>query len=79
MLKITEMPSRARLYKKRPIPIAAIQIHEPFCVDTLEGRHTAKAGDYLLRGIAGELYCCDKEIFEKSYELLSTTKRSGGC
>ena len=27
-----------------------------------------KAFDFLVKGIKGELYSCDKEIFEKSYE-----------
>jgi hypothetical protein len=27
-----------------------------------------KAGDYLIKGIEGELYPCDKQIFWKSYD-----------
>lgn len=46
----------------------AIQIDEPFCVETLEGVMTARAGDYLMRGPAGELYPCAREIFEQTYE-----------
>ena len=60
----------AKYYIKRPIPIQAIQINEDFIVDTLEGSFKAKAGDYLIKGIKGELYACDKEIFEESYEEL---------
>jgi hypothetical protein len=56
-------------YIKKPIPIKAIQISYPFWVSTLEGNHQGKAGDYLLQGIQGELYVCDKNIFEKSYEV----------
>lgn len=40
-------------------------------VDTLEGRMTGNIGDYLIRGIRGELYICEKSIFEESYELVS--------
>lgn len=52
---------------KRPIVVHAIQIDEPFKVHTLEGVHGGKAGDYLMRGVEGELYPCDKVIFEKTY------------
>ena len=37
---------------------------------TLEGHMTAKIGDYLIRGVKGEFYACDKEIFEITYELV---------
>lgn len=39
-------------------------------VDTLEGtmKMKNKVGDYLIRGIKGEYYFCEKLIFEESYE-----------
>lgn len=37
-------------------------------VYTLEGWMTAKPGSYIIRGIKGEIYPCDAEIFELSYE-----------
>jgi hypothetical protein len=53
---------------KKPIVVHAMQMHEEFRVDTLEGNYKqGKPGDYLMRGIEGELYICDREIFEKSY------------
>ncbi len=58
-----------RVVKKR-IPIDAIQIDEPFSVETMEGKMKGKAGDYLMKGIEGELYPCDKDIFDKSYEVV---------
>ena len=57
-----------RKFVKKPIPIQAIQINEPFTVDTLEGRHTGNAGDYLVIGIRGERYPVKKDIFEESYD-----------
>ena len=54
---------------KRPIIIHCMQIDEPFRVNTLEGNYKqGKAGDYLMRGIDGELYICDRAIFEKTYD-----------
>ena len=56
---------------KRPIIVHAIQIHEDFRVNTLEGDYKqGKAGDYLMRGVNGELYICDREIFEKTYDFV---------
>ena len=37
-------------------------------IETLEGKHKAKIGDYIIRGVAGELYPCKPEIFQKTYE-----------
>ena len=61
--------SNMKSCRKRPIIIHAKQINEPFRVSTLEGDYKqGKAGDYLMRGIDGELYICDKDIFERSYD-----------
>lgn len=37
-------------------------------VSTLEGYMKAYPGDYILKGIKGEIYPCRKDIFEESYE-----------
>ena len=53
---------------KKPIVVHAKRIDEEFRVDTLEGNYKqGKPGDYLMRGIEGELYICDGPIFDKSY------------
>lgn len=39
-----------------------------FDVVTLEGTHYASPGDYIIRGVAGELYPCKPDIFSKTYE-----------
>lgn len=39
----------------------AVQIHEDFQVNSMEGLVTGKAGDYLMKGVNGELYICDRE------------------
>jgi hypothetical protein len=58
---------------KRPIIVHAKQIDEEFRVNTLEGDYKqGKAGDYLMRGVDGELYICDKAIFEKTYDFTDT-------
>lgn len=37
-------------------------------IDTLEGPHLARSGDYVIKGVAGEFYPCKPDIFEKTYE-----------
>lgn len=54
---------------KRPIPIKCAQIKEPFQVETLEGLMKGKAGDWLMVGVTGEMYVCDNDIFNQSYQL----------
>lgn len=55
---------------KRPIVVHARRIDEEFRVNSLEGNYKqGKAGDYLMRGIDGELYICDGSIFNKSYDF----------
>lgn len=37
-------------------------------IHTLEGDHLVNIGDYIIRGIQGELYPCKPDIFEQTYE-----------
>lgn len=37
-------------------------------IETLEGTMTANPGDYIIKGVAGELYPCKPEIFLNTYE-----------
>ena len=37
-------------------------------IKTLEGDMHCSVGDYIIKGIHGELYACNKEIFEETYE-----------
>ncbi len=55
---------------KKPIPIKCFQIDKEFEVQTLEGIMKGKKGDWLMVGISGEMYPCDKTIFKKTYNLL---------
>jgi hypothetical protein len=35
---------------------------------TLEGEMRADKGDYIIKGVKGEIYPCKPDIFEKTYE-----------
>ena len=37
-------------------------------VDTLEGGHIVCPGDWIIKGVNGEMYPCKPDIFEKTYE-----------
>ena len=37
-------------------------------ITTLEGVYHASVGDYIIRGVKGELYPCKPDIFEKTYD-----------
>lgn len=39
-------------------------------IETLEGAMTAQLGDYIIKGIKGEIYPCKPDIFEATYELV---------
>ena len=55
---------------KKPVPLRCVQINEPFKVETMEGVLEGKSGDYLMIGIKGEMYPCEKKIFEETYEIV---------
>ena len=56
-----------KTYRKKSL-IHAVKIECEFEVRTLEGVMKGKAGDYLAKGIRGELYPISAEIFEQTYE-----------
>ncbi len=41
-----------------------------YLISTLEGAMLASAGDYVIRGVKGELYPCKPDIFEQTYETV---------
>jgi len=67
--KLSDIEDAVRALKK-PIPINALKMNEPFTVETTEGIMSGKKGDYLMEGINGEMYICPADIFEKSYDII---------
>lgn len=50
-------------------PTTGYQTNPPtIWIDTLEGRMTANAGDWIIKGVNGEFYPCKNEIFIKTYQ-----------
>ena len=40
-------------------------------IQTLEGVITARAGDWIIKGVEGEFYPCKPDIFKKNYEKVN--------
>ncbi len=70
-------------YVKKPVVIEAFQITDStfenpidgltydypcIRIDTLEGVMVGNIGDWIIRGVKGELYPCKPDIFELTYE-----------
>jgi len=41
-----------------------------YAIDTLEGSYHVTEGDWIIKGIKGELYPCKPDIFNATYELV---------
>lgn len=66
---IVEFNGKSKMSSKtvcRSIPIKAIK--------TLEGWHEVSFGDWIIKGISGELYPCKPDIFDATYERVNTVE-----
>ena len=41
---------------------------DTFSIETLEGAHLARKGDWIIKGVKGEFYPCRNDIFQETYE-----------
>lgn len=57
-------------FRKKPVVIEAYQTEVAKEINTLEGLMKAEKGDWIIRGIKGELYPCKDNIFEATYDLV---------
>lgn len=44
-------------------------------IPTLEGVMLGRPGDWIIKGVNGELYPCKPDIFEKTYELADVNSK----
>lgn len=59
-----------RPYRKKPVVIEAYQTDEEVYIETLEGVMKANPGDWIIRGVRGELYPCKPDVFAATYEAV---------
>ena len=55
-------------YRKIPVTIEAYQTDVEMEIETLEGTMKANKGDWIIKGVKGELYPCKPDVFEMTYE-----------
>lgn len=46
------------------------EARDGWSINTLEGKMHANVGDYIIKGVHGELYPCKPDIFKQTYDLL---------
>jgi len=62
-------------WPNRSVPQPLIRVHPSgFRIDTLEGTMYANVGDWIIRGVKGELYPCKPDIFAATYEPVGVAK-----
>lgn len=57
-------------YRKLPVIVGAYKTDKELEIETLEGTMKANVGDYIIKGVDGEIYPCKPDIFEKTYEKI---------
>ena len=57
-------------FVKKPVVVEAYQIDKEMDIETLEGTMKASPGDWIIKGVHGEIYPCKPDIFEKTYKPL---------
>lgn len=63
-----DLVSGAASFRKKPVVIQAVRLTYPVVVRTLEGDMRGEPGDYLVKGVQGELYPCKADSFAQTYE-----------
>ena len=60
--------SKFEEFEKIPVRVSAYQTDEEVEIETLEGVMKANKGDWIIRGVKGELYPCKPDVFEMTYK-----------
>ena len=64
------MSENWRPFRKKPCQIWAYTTDKEIYIDTLEGKMKANKGDWIIKGVKGELYPCKPDIFLETYEYI---------
>ncbi len=56
--------------RKRPVVVHAFRANVRLMIYTKEGMVIGEPGDYIIKGIQGECYPCDKETCEQTYDFI---------
>ena len=55
-------------FEKIQVVVEAYQTDEEVFIETLEGTMKANKGDWIIKGVKGELYPCKPDVFEMTYK-----------
>lgn len=69
---------RAAMYAEPGTPGFLMRIGDKLVIETLEGQVWAAPGDWIIRGVKGELYPCKPDIFAATYEAAAPVPASTG-
>lgn len=62
--------NKFKKFEKIPVVIEAYQTDEEVYIETLEGTMKADKGDWIIKGVKGELYPCKPDVFEMTYKKM---------
>ena len=65
---MSETNERYEKFRKIPVVIEAYQTDVEMEIETLEGKIKADKGDWIIKGVKGELYPCKPDVFEMTFE-----------
>lgn len=60
--------SKFEKFEKIPVVVEAYQTDEEVFIETLEGTMKANKGDWIIKGVKGELYPCKPDVFNMTYK-----------
>lgn len=67
------LKTQGRVFNARKKPVE-VEVFGPLnlwkTIETREGTLTAEPGDYIIRGVDGEVYPIDPDVFEETYEVV---------
>lgn len=66
----SKAPAWVLAWRLGPGEQVRLQQNNTLRIPTLEGDHTASIGDWIIRGVKGELYPCKPDIFDETYEAV---------
>ncbi|KKM45264.1 hypothetical protein LCGC14_1561040 [marine sediment metagenome] len=56
--------------RKKPVIVSAFRANVRLTIHTMEGVMVGEPGDYIIKGVQGEVYPCNKDIFEQTYDIV---------
>ena len=76
--KILKLGNSVMLYSDhlRIKTLAVMLYSDHLRINTLEGMHRADIGDWIIKGVKGELYPCKPDIFGQTYEMVKENEES---